>query len=65
MDILFFKFKSEKLLFFLQKSSFFVNTGRQNAMATIGVAYGYGSREELAGADIVCGTTAELMALLA
>ena len=41
-----------------------VNTGRQNAMATIGVAYGYGSREELAEADIVCGTTAELMGLL-
>jgi phosphoglycolate phosphatase len=42
-----------------------IDTGRQNAMTAVGVAYGYGSREELAGADIVCGTTAELMALLA
>lgn len=42
-----------------------VNTGLRNAMTAVGVAYGYGSREELAGADIVCGTTAELMALLA
>jgi phosphoglycolate phosphatase len=42
-----------------------VNTGRQNAMTAIGVAYGYGSREELAGADVLCGTTAQLMGLLA
>lgn len=42
-----------------------IDTGRQNAMTAVGVAYGYGSREELVGADIVCGTTAELMALLA
>lgn len=42
-----------------------VNTGLRNAMTSVGVAYGYGSREELVGADIVCGTTAELMALLA
>lgn len=42
-----------------------VDTGRRNAMTAVGVAYGYGSREELAGADAVCGTTAELMDLLA
>ena len=42
-----------------------VNTGLRNAMTAVGVAYGYGSREELAGAHAVCATTAELMALLA
>jgi phosphoglycolate phosphatase len=42
-----------------------VNTGRINSMTAVGVAYGYGSREELAGADVVCDTTAELMGLLA
>ena len=41
-----------------------VDTGRRNAMSTVGVAYGYGSREELSSADIVCESAAELMGLL-
>ena len=42
-----------------------VDTGRRNSMTSIGVAYGYGSREELAGADILCETVAELAELAA
>jgi phosphoglycolate phosphatase len=41
-----------------------VDTGKRNSMATVGVTYGYGSREELSQADILCRTTSELMALL-
>jgi phosphoglycolate phosphatase len=41
-----------------------INTGVQNSMATVGVAYGYGSREELAGADVLCETVSELMSQL-
>jgi phosphoglycolate phosphatase len=41
-----------------------VDTGRRNAMSTVGVAYGYGSREELSSADVVCESAAELMGLL-
>lgn len=38
-----------------------VNTGKANAMMTIGVAYGYGTREELEGADVVCQSVRELI----
>ena len=41
-----------------------VDTGRRNEMATIAVAYGYGSREELSGADVLCESTSDLMALI-
>jgi phosphoglycolate phosphatase len=41
-----------------------INTGVQNSMSTVGVAYGYGSREELAGADVLCETVSELMSQL-
>jgi phosphoglycolate phosphatase len=37
-----------------------VETGRRNGMATVAVAYGYGTREELSGADYVCESVAEL-----
>jgi phosphoglycolate phosphatase-like HAD superfamily hydrolase len=33
-------------------------------MFTVGVAYGYGTREELAGADVVCDSAEELKELL-
>ena len=41
-----------------------IDTGKRNSMATVGVAYGYGSREELAGADVLCEKTADLMSLI-
>ena len=40
-----------------------IDTGKRNSMATVGVAYGYGSREELAAADVLCEKTADLMSL--
>ena len=41
-----------------------IDTGKRNAMFTVGVAYGYGTREELAGADVVCDSAEELKELL-
>ena len=41
-----------------------IDTGRRNAMFTVGVTYGYGTREELALADAVCDSTEELKELL-
>jgi len=45
---------------------FDMEAGKKLGVATIGVAYGYGSREELeeSGADIVCDTVADLHELL-
>ena len=40
-----------------------VDTGKRNMMSTIGVTYGYGGREELAGADHLCGSVAEMAEL--
>ena len=37
-----------------------IDTGKRNSMATIGVTYGYGTREELSGADILCDSVAEI-----
>ena len=41
-----------------------VDTGRRNSMMTVAVAYGYGSRGELSGADVICESTAELVSLV-
>ncbi len=43
-----------------------IKAGKVNGTATIGVTYGYGTREELAGAapDYVCATPAALASLL-
>lgn len=43
-----------------------ISAARQNGVRSIGVTYGYGSREELttAGADFICHTPAEVAALL-
>jgi len=43
-----------------------VSAGKRNGLFTIGAAYGYGSREELAeaGADIICDSPAALAQLL-
>ena len=37
-----------------------VSNGRKVGALTIAVTYGMGSREELAGADVICDTTAEI-----
>ena len=38
-----------------------VDSGKANGMATIGVSWGYGPREELSGADVVFDDVAELI----
>ena len=46
---------------------FDMNSGKKFGLSTVGVLYGYGSREELesAGADLICETVEQLKAVLA
>lgn len=37
-----------------------VDAGKANGLATVGVSYGYGSREELAGADVIFDRAADI-----
>ena len=40
-----------------------VDAGKANGLATIGVTYGYGKREELAEADRICDSAFDVMSV--